>query len=478
MLKDKYFKKNKNIMNKIRNLLILLIIGFSFQNNYAQKKPNIILLFADDAGYADFGFQGSKVMKTPHLDQLSKEGIRFTQAYVSASSCGSSRAGLITGRYQQRFGCEENNVPGFMSKYSGQDGSNMGVPVEEITIGDYMKRLGYKTAFYGKWHLGGADRFHPTKRGFDVFYGFRGGARDYFPYKTPPSEELNKLESGFGNFEEHEGYLTDVLASESIKFIEKNKETPFFAILSFNAVHTPMDATQEDLNQFPELTGKRKEVAAMTLGLDRACGKILNKLKELGLEENTIVIFTNDNGGPTDKNASVNLPLSGSKSNHLEGGIRVPFIMKWPNHLKINTEYHKPISTLDLLPTFYKAGGGDIADLKEIDGVDITPFVKGENDGVPHQKLYWRLGVRGTIRDGDWKLMRFPDRPAELYNIKNDPSELNNLAGLNPDRVKKMFKDLFDWEMTMERPARMLQNKFIKYDIDRMDKYWPKKIKQ
>jgi arylsulfatase A-like enzyme len=188
----------------------------------ASEKPNILLLFADDASFADFGFHGSKEMNTPHLDQLAKEGVRFTKGYVTASVCGPSRAGLITGKYQQRFGFEENNVPGFMSIFSAQKGEDMGIPLDERTLADYLKSLGYQTAFFGKWHLGGADRFHPSKRGFDEFYGFRGGARS------------------------------------------------FFAFISFNAVHTPMDAIKEDLEQFPELTGKRKELAAMTLALDRA----------------------------------------------------------------------------------------------------------------------------------------------------------------------------------------------------------------
>ena len=458
-------------MKNFKSFLLLGLATLMFQVMNAQKQPNIILLFSDDAGYADFGFQGSKVMITPNLDKLAKEGVKFTQGYVSASVCGPSRAGLLTGRYQQRFGFEENNVPGYMSAVSGADGPNMGIPLTEITMGDYMKKLGYQTAFYGKWHLGGADKFHPTKRGFDEFYGFRGGARDYWAYLSSPKEELNKLEKGFGNFKEHDGYLTDRLADEAIDFMKRNKKKPFFIVLSFNAVHTPMHATKEDLAKFPELTGKRKEVAAMTLGLDRACGNVLDKLKELGLEENTLVVFSNDNGGPTDKNASINLPLSGTKSNHLEGGIRVPFLMKWPGKIKENTTYNYPISTLDLLPTFFEAGGGKSADLKNIDGVNIVPFIQGLKTDRPHKELFWRLGTRAALRDGDWKLIRYSDRPAELYNIEEDPSELRDLAVYYPDKVRKMYKQIYHWELTLERPAWLLQKKFEKVDIDRMDTY-------
>ena len=454
-------------------ILLLLLPGFFCQVSlHAQQKPNIILLFADDAGYADFGFQGSKVMKTPHLDQLARQGVRFTQAYVSDPTCGPSRAGLLTGRYQQRFGFEENNVPGFMSKNSAADGIEMGLPLEEKTIGDYLKSLGYKTAIYGKWHQGGADRFHPTKRGFDEFYGFRGGARDYLPYKQPPREGQNKLERGFGNFQEHQGYLTDVLAEDATDFMEINKDNPFFIFLSFNAVHTPMDAKEEDLKQFPQLNGNRKKVAAMTLALDRACGKILDKLKELGLEENTLVVFTNDNGGPTDRNASSNYPLSGTKSSQLEGGIRVPFLMRWPGKIAPNSVYRYPIITLDLLPTFFEAAGGSADSLLQLDGVNLLPYIQGRRQERPHQRLYWKRDVRAVVRDGDWKLIRFADRPAQLYNIVEDPREMKNMVAVYPEKVRKMYKMIYEWESTLERPAWLLQRKYDNVDVDRMDQYW------
>lgn len=439
----------------------------------AQKKPNIIFLFCDDAGYADFGFQGSKTMKTPNLDKLSKRGVKFTQGYVTDATCAPSRAGLITGKYQQRFGYEEINVPGYMSDNSKFLGDDMGLPLDQVTMADYLKKLGYTNAMIGKWHLGDADRFHPLKRGFDEFYGFRGGDRSYFAYEEVlKGNNLDKrMENGFGNYEEPNGYVTDVLGGKAVSFIERNKDRPFFLYLAFNAVHTPVEATPEDLKEFPELVGTRQEVAAMTLALDRACGKVLDKLKELGLEENTIIVFSNDNGGPTDNNASINLPLSGTKSNHLEGGLRVPFLMSWPAQLKGNQTYNYPVSTLDLLPTFYAAGGGNVADLKDIDGVNLIPFVKGENSDRPHETLYWKKENRGVFRENDWKLIRFPDRPAELYDLSKDISEQNDLATKYPARVRKMYKQLFSWELTLERPLWMLERKFEKYDIDRMDRY-------
>lgn len=471
-------------MKILNSILLICLLGACSQESVSQemekkqsktKKPNIVLLFTDDAGYADFGFHGSKVIKTPHLDKLAKEGMLFKQAYVSDPTCGPSRAGLMTGKYQQRFGFEENNVPGYMSANSAADGAEMGIPVDQVTMGQYLQQQGYATAFYGKWHIGGADKFHPTKRGFDEFYGFRGGARSFFAYndKKKPHDVLDYNERNFGEMVEFEGYYTDVLADETIDFIERSakKDVPFFTFVSFNAPHTPMEATEEDLAQFPNLTGNRKIYAAMMLAFDRASGKILNKLKELGLDDNTIVIYTNDNGGPTDKNASSNLPLSGTKSNHLEGGLRVPFLMKWPGKIQPNTTFDNPVMTLDLLPTFFAAAGGDTTTITDIDGVDLMPYIKGQKEERPHEVMYWKKDARATIRVGDWKLIRFPDRPAELYKIPEDVREIDNLAADYPEVVKKMYKELFKWESTLERPRWLLKRKFENVDIERMDKY-------
>jgi len=452
-------------------LFLLPLLIFVYGPMDAQEQPNIVFLFADDAGYADFGFQGSKTMITPNLDKLAKRGVLFRQAYVSHPTCGPSRAGILTGKQQQRFGYEENNVPGFMSEVSAVLGNEMGLPLEEKTMGDYLKTLGYRTAYFGKWHQGGEDHFHPLKRGFDEFYGFRGGARDYFPYEKAPPRVENKLERNFANFEEHEGYLTDVLGKETVRFIEDNKDRPFFAFVAFNAVHTPMDARPEDRAKFPQLEGKRKNVAAMTLSLDRACGEILSKLEELGLAENTIVVFSNDNGGPSNANASSNYPLSGVKSTYLEGGIRVPLLLSWPDRISGGAVYDNPISTLDLLPTFYAAGGGAEEDVIGTDGVDLVPFLTGNKYGRPHQRLFWKRDVRAVVRDGDWKLIRFGDRPAELYYLPNDISETNNLAAIHPERVRTMFKTLFDWEMTLERPRWLLKRKYERMDVERRIDY-------
>ncbi len=459
----------------MKHYLVLAIGVISFGIHiqvFAQQKPNIVLILSDDAGYADFGFQGSEIMKTPNLDKLAAQGVIFKQAYVSAAVCGPSRAGILTGKYQQRFGFEENNVPGYMSK-SSMHGDDMGLPLDQQTMGDYLRSLGYKTAIIGKWHQGNADRFHPLKRGFDEFYGFRGGARSYYEFNegNPNRRKEDRLEHGFGNFYETKAYLTDAFADKAISFIEVNKDEPFFVFLSFNAVHTPMEPDHKDVSKFPNLKGKRQKLAAMTWSMDRACGRVLQKLKDLGLEENTLVIFTNDNGGPSDTNASVNTPLSGTKANHLEGGIRVPFLMRWPGVISANKTYSYPISTLDLLPTFFKAAGGDINNLLDIDGVNLLPYVLGENKERPHETLYWKKENRGAIRENDWKLLRFPDRPAELYNMSEDISETNNLASKHPNRMKAMYKKLFEWELTLERPKWQLLRKYEGKAMIRMDAY-------
>jgi len=439
--------------------------------------PNIVLILADDAGYADFGFHGSQVMRTPHLDEFCKQSVRFEQAYVSAAVCGPSRAGLLTGKYQQRFGYEENNVPGYMSQSCLPD-DEMGLPLNQKIMPQYLKDLDYATGIFGKWHQGNADRFHPTKRGFDVFFGFRGGARSYFAIdeSSPGYRAEDRLERGFGDYRESEKYLTDTLVDETILFIEENKSRPFFAYLSFNAVHSPMDAEKKDVAEFPTLSGKRQKLAAMTLSMDRACGRVFDKLAELNLDQNTIVIFTNDNGGPTDSNASVNDPLSGTKANHLEGGIRVPMLMRWKGVISEGSIYAPPVSLLDLLPTFVTAAGGEVDEEADLDGVNLLPYLSGKESGVPHERLFWKKENRGAVREGDWKFLRYPDRPAELYNLANDVSEVMNLADQYPEKVREMYKTLFQWELSLERPAWQLQRKYEGAAMIRMDTYRKKSL--
>ncbi|MCF2950270.1 sulfatase [Paraglaciecola aquimarina] len=455
-------------LHRFLSCLLLTMLSLSV----SAKQPNILFILSDDAGYADFGFHGSKEFNTPNLDVLAKQSMRFDQAYVTAAVCGPSRAGLLTGKYQQRFGFEENNVPGYMS-YSGHTGNEMGLPLTEKTMANHLKALGYRTGLFGKWHQGDADQFHPLNRGFDEFIGFRNGARSYYEMSAAEKQAApeKRLERGFGQFEEPKKYLTDLLADETIRFMENNQANPFFAYLSLNAVHTPMQARKDHLALYPNLTGKRQTLAAMTHAMDLAIARVLKRLDELGLAENTIVVYTNDNGGPSDTNHSNNYPLSGSKANHMEGGIRVPMLVRWPNKVKANSVYSYPVSFLDFLPTFVQAAGGDVQALGDIDGVDLMPYIQGQTKQIPHQTLFWKKENRGAVRDGDWKLLRFPDRPAELYNIQKDQSELTNLAAQYPDKVKQMYQQLFNWELTLERPLWQLRREYEGKAMQRMDKY-------
>lgn len=462
---------------KLYLILICLQLTFIPKINAAQQ-PNILLIISDDAGYHDFGFHGSKTMKTPNLDKLAKQGMLFKQAYVTAAVCGPSRAGLFTGKYQQRFGFEENNVPGYMSE-SGLTGDEMGLPLSELTVADHLKQLGYTTGLTGKWHLGDHDKYHPMRRGFDHFYGFRTGSRSYYAYDKNElnSRQNERMELGFKNFKEHKGYLTEALVADTSQFITNAVQTkqPFFAVLSFSAVHAPMQAKPEDLAQFPNLSGTRKILAAMNLNMDQQLGLLFNKLEQLKIADNTLVVFVNDNGGPTDQNNSNNYPLSGTKANHLEGGIRVPMLMRWPEKLSANTRFEYPVSTLDLMPTFLSVAGANLSEFAHLDGVNLIPYLKAPTQkkaqARPHKALYWKKENRAAIRDMDWKLLRFPDRPPELYNLANDEAEQVNLAHQQPKIVKQLYKKLFDWELTLERPLWQLKRKFEGAAMDRMDKF-------
>lgn len=459
-------------INRFASKILIMALSLLSVSTLSAEKKNIVFLFSDDAGYHDFGFQGSKTFKTPNLDKLAAEGVVFKQAYTTAAVCGPSRAGLITGRYQQRFGFEENNVNGYMSESSRDNGHEMGLPVDEKTIADYLKPLGYKSIILGKWHLGHADRYHPFNRGFDEFYGFRGGARSFWPMNIEQAMDRTeaRMERGYAAFEEPQKYLTDAIGDHAIDFMERHKDEPFFMYVSFNAVHTPLEAKKEDLAAVEGLglEGKRKKLAAMNVALDRNCGRILDKLEELGLKENTLVVFANDNGGP-DGSKTCNYPLSGCKSNHLEGGIRVPCVMRLPGVFEEGTSFQPSVSMLDLLPTFVNVAGGDASKIKNLDGVDLVPYVTGDKKEDPHELLFWKKENRGVVRQGDWKLIRFPDRPAELYNIAKDIGEKKNLAYKHPEKVREMYKLLWAWECELERPMFMLKRVYEKNALIRVD---------
>lgn len=407
------------------------------------QKPNVVIIVSDDQGYADVGFQGCKDIPTPNIDALAKAGTRFTSGYVSGPYCSPTRAGLLTGRYQTRFGHEFNPA----------GGGNAGLPATETTIADRLKGAGYVTGWIGKWHLGGAEKFHPQKRGFDEAFGFLGGAHPYFPAKGKGEAILR----GTKDAKETE-YLTDAFAREAVAFVERHKKGPFFLYLAFNAVHTPMNATDERLKKFGHIQdNRRRTYAAMTLALDEAVGRVLAKLRDEKLEENTLVVFFSDNGGPTmvgtTINGSSNAPLRGSKRTTLEGGIRVPFCLKWPGTVPPGKDYDRPVIQLDVLPTALAAAGVPPKPEWKLEGVNLLPYLTGQSKGAPHEALYWRFGQQMATRKGDWKLVKYDavaeggkgTSPVRLYNLADDIGEKTDLAAKEPDRVKELQSAWDEW---------------------------------
>ncbi|GIW93895.1 MAG: N-acetylgalactosamine-6-sulfatase [Pirellulaceae bacterium] len=411
------------------------------------ERPNILLIVADDLGYADVGFHGCKDIPTPHLDALASSGVRFTDGYVSGPYCSPTRAGLLTGRYQQRFGHEFN--PG---------GAKAGLPVTEHTIADRLKAAGYVTGIVGKWHLGTEETMHPLRRGFDEFFGFLGGAHSYFEARgiMRGTEPVERIE-----------YTTDDFAREAASFIERHNGKPWFLYLAFNAVHTPMHATEERLARFAHISDERRRTyAAMTLAMDEAVGRVLEKLRATGQSGNTLVMFISDNGGPTmpgtTVNGSSNAPLRGSKRTTLEGGIRVPFVIAWQGRIQPGV-YRHPVIQLDLAATALAAAGLPLDE--SIEGVNLLPYLDGSKSGSPHEALFWRFGQQMAIRQGDFKLVRYdsnadtligrrnqPVTPPKLYNLAEDIGETNDLAATMPDKVRELQAKWDEWNRSNVPP--------------------------
>ena len=423
-----------------------------------QRAPNIVVIVSDDMGYADFGMHGSRDIRTPNIDALAREGVRFTDAYVSGPYCSPTRAGLMTGRYPQRFGHEFN---------LGVDHREFGMPLEETTIADRLKAAGYRTAIFGKWHLGVGEKYRPTQRGFEQFFGFLGGAHTY----VAVGADANPLFDGSSRLEKFDGYLTDALAERASAYVKEQASRPFFLYLAFNAAHTPMQASQKYLDRFPQIQDEqRRTYAAMVSAMDDGVGKVLATLREQKLDQNTLVIFFNDNGGPTMPTTSVNgasnAPLRGSKRTTWEGGIRVPFIIRWTGRVPAGRVDHRPIIQLDVLPTALAAAGVKATNSPPLDGVNLLPFVTGGAKGLPHDTLYWRFGGMMAIRYGDWKLVKSREGPfvdddpaalkdligVELFNLAEDIGEKKNLAAARLEKVKELGERWQQWNKQLINP--------------------------
>ncbi|MFN0107241.1 MAG: sulfatase-like hydrolase/transferase, partial [Blastocatellia bacterium] len=355
-----------------------------------------------------------------------------TNGYVSAPVCSPSRAGFLTGRYQQRFGYELNPAAGDRTS---------GLPVSETTIANRLKSQGYATGAIGKWHMGIPSQFLPQQRGFDEFFGFLIGMHSYTVWDQPN----NPIYRGTQTVTETT-YLTDAFSREAVDFIQRNQQQPFFLYLAGNAPHDPMQATDAYLARFPNITDPtRKTFAAMLSALDDGVGKVLAKLREHNLEENTLIVFFSDNGGIPRTNTSKNDPFSGQKDQLLEGGIRVPFMMQWKGYLPAGVVSSAPIISLDVLPTAVSAAMGRKFSDSSLDGVNLIPFASGAEMTLPHTQLFWRSGsTQYAARVGDWKLLFFQNS-TRLYNLATDQSESTNLATSNPTKLAELQAIYQSW---------------------------------
>ena len=433
-------------------MLLALVSSDALSQEVAASKraPNIVLLYADDAGYADFGFQPSvrPDMKalTPNIDRIASGGVRLSNAYMSGCVCSPSRAGMMTGRYQTRFGHEQNIPPGYMKG---------GLPLEETMMPARLKALGYATAIVGKWHLGYPDPYQPNRRGFDWFYGLLQGARGYFPLENPSSHQVIQ-ENGTPTKEE--GYVTDRFGDAAVRFIKDNREKPFFLFVSFTAPHGPMHAKPEDLAALSSIERpRRRRYAGMVKSLDDNVGKVLAALKAHDLERDTLVIFTNDNGGQTGTGAD-NAPLRGKKGTLFEGGVRVPMCMRWPGKIAPGSVIDDPVISLDYLPTFVAMAGGQVSKEWRLDGLNLLPRLTGASQSLPRRALFWRKGGAGRLiamREGSLKLL-FVDRAESetpmLFDLASDIGESKDLAGERQEDVKRMGAALSAWEREQTKP--------------------------
>ena len=461
----------------MKSLLPLLFIKL-LCSTYAcaeAKQPNIVILFADDLGYGELGCQGNPQIPTPHIDSIAKNGVRFTAGYVAGPNCSPSRAGLLTGRTPTRFGYEYNPI-GAKNEEPGH-----GLPPEEVTIAEALHDGGYTTGLIGKWHQGGTAKYHPFRHGFDEFFGFTHEGHYFVPppykgvttllrRKTLPGGKKGLWE-GQGGLHYHDimggdepdydannpivrggqpvvetAYLTDALTREAVDFIDRHDDKPFFLYLAYNAVHSPLQGADAYMEKFAHIENLQRRIfAAMLANMDDSVGAVLAQLRKSGIEEDTLVFFLSDNGGPTMELTSSNLPLRGGKGQMYEGALRVPFMMQWKGKVPAGLVYEKPVSSFDIYAT--AAANSDGVDAPEqLEGVDLIPFLSGEKQGIPHETLFWRQGHKWGLRHGDWKLVRMRAKRGagkpnwELYDLSKDLSEKNDLAGAQPDKLTELVE--------------------------------------
>ncbi len=450
----------------------------------AARLPNIVIIVADDLGYGELGCQGNSQIPTPHIDGLAAEGVRFTQAYVTAPNCSPSRAGLFSGRTPTRFGYEFNPIG------ARNEDPAAGIPHRELLLPEFLREQGYICGLVGKWHLGGAADFHPLRHGFDSFFGFLHEGH-YFepapwanttlllrrkklpdawesPYKAAegryygdhmqhdePAYDANNPILRDGQPIEESEYLTDAFAREADAFILQNAETPFFLALTFNAVHSPLQARRDTLVELSHIADLQRRIfAAMLVDLDRAVGRVLASLQRNNVAGDTLVFFLSDNGGPTRELTSSNLPLRDGKGSMYEGGLRVPMIARFPPRIKAGSVCSSVVSSLDIYATCAQLLGSKPD--QQLEGESLFDLL-AEAEGSPQtRELVWRQGGRAALRKGSYKIVasqrRAQDRQWELYNIDNDIGETNDLSLVEPDKVRTMVERFQTLESKLAEP--------------------------
>lgn len=431
----------------------------------ASRPPNIVVIMADDMGYADAGFTGASDIETPSLDAIAESGVVFRQGYANHPFCGPTRAALLSGRYQHRFGFETN--PAY-------DPANpvMGIDPGEKLFPQRLQEAGYVTGCIGKWHLGAAEPFNPLNRGFSYFYGFLGGGHDYFSIDlTKPVREAylqglvrNRQPAGF------EGYLTTALSRDAASFVATNKDKPFFLYLAYNAPHAPLQAPAEDIARYSDIPDRKRRVyAAMVSVMDRGIGEVVAALEEHGLRDDTLIFFLSDNGSPQSSpsepgkwNGSSNGAFRGGKGNLYDGGVHVPFIASWPSKIEAGTVFDYPVISLDISRTAVEVAGADATIGPAMEGVNLLPFVTGTRQGAPHDALYWRKadGRFWSIlsADGVKHLHDHDSKSPQLFALADDVSESHDLLDAQPERAAELHAQ---WELWNRDnvPCRLLEYK-------------------
>ncbi len=449
---------------KFSRLLILpgVILALAQSLHAATNRPpNLIVILTDDQGYGDVGFHGCKDIPTPNLESIASNGVHFPNGYVSYSVCSPSRAGLLTGRYEQRFGHERN--PAWEP-----ENPQCGLALSETLLPAVLGKVGYSSGGIGKWHLGAYPHFRPLARGFNEFFGFLGGGHRYFADDLS-IKDTNKAKTG----DESESYrlwilrndmpvrttnyLTDEFSAEAVNFVERHKDKPFFLYLAYNAPHAPLQAPEKYLSRFSSIENpRRRTYAAMVSAVDDGVGQLMAKLRELNLETNTLVVYLSDNGGPTQDNASDNRPLRGAKGSPWEGGIRVPFAAQWPGHIPPGLVYEQPVISLDIFATIAALANAPLDAAHPLDGVNLMPYLTGQKSGSPHDAIYLRMFDRGAyaVRSGDYKLVISGKTNAPvLFNLTQDIGESHNLAATHTNELDNLEKKRAAWSAQLMPPA-------------------------